>query len=114
MRTPRAGISIKPISRRYHGDGFHCGKQDFNQYLQAALSSTRRTERIYVALDESKSIVGFYALSACSIEFDDEDYTQGILHPYFAARIMVLAVDRCMTDQGIARLLLGHDLQRGG
>jgi len=101
-------ISIKAINRRYHGEAFHCSHQDFNDYLQATLYQSRRTERVYVAIDESKNIVGYYALTACSIEFDDHDVMETDDKPMIAARIMALAVDRRMSDRGIARQLLGH------
>jgi GNAT superfamily N-acetyltransferase len=112
MRKADTDITIKSVSHRYHFGGFHCGIPSINQYLLSALSQARRTERIYVALNESKTISGFYALSACSIEFEDEDYSLGTSRTHFAARIMALAVDRRMTDHGIARLLLGHALRK--
>lgn len=94
-----------------------CGVAELDDYLKrrAGQDIRRRIARVFVGTEGGSGVLGFYALSALSIDVDalPENKARKLpRHPVPAALIGRLAVDRRAQGKGLGRLLLADAIQR--
>ena len=117
MTDPDA-LVIEPLDRRHDRMGFSCGLPELDRYLarQAGQDIRRRIARAFVCtVGETDTVLGFYTLSALSIDLASlpEELSRKLPHhPVPCALIGRLAVDRSAQGQGIGRLLLADAVTR--
>ena len=117
MTDPDA-LVIEPLDRRHDRTGFSCGLPELDRYLarQAGQDIRRRTARVFVCTaGETAAVLGFYTLSALSIDLTslpDELSRKLPRHPVPCALIGRLAIDRSAQGRGMGRLLLADAVRR--
>jgi GNAT superfamily N-acetyltransferase len=109
-------LVIEPLGRQHDRAAFACGAPDLDVYLKhrAGQDVRRRIARVFVCT-EGGSVVGFYTLSALSIDLRalPESHAHRLpRHPVPAALIGRLAVDRHAQGRGLGKLLLADAIQR--
>ena len=93
---------------------FSCGVQSLDDYIKfnASQHEGQDLTRIFVALDENThEIIGFYSLSALSVNPDslDNSFTKGIRFSEIPAVLLGrLAVDNKYQSQGLGLRLMMH------
>jgi hypothetical protein len=67
-----APFRIEKLARAHALDGFDCGKEDLNRYLEryAWQNQQAGTSQTYVAL-QGEEIVGYYTLAVGQVDYDD-------------------------------------------
>jgi GNAT superfamily N-acetyltransferase len=111
-------LVIEPLAREHDRAGFACGIPDLDAYLKhrAGQDLRRRIARIFVCREAgSQSVLGFYTLSALSIDLSSLPESQARKlprHPVPAALIGRLAVDQVAQGRGLGKLLLADAVQR--
>jgi GNAT superfamily N-acetyltransferase len=109
---------IEPLSRRHDRKPFDCGQPALNDYLQryARQNEESGVGRTYVAVaDGSTRVVGFYALSPGSVEFEDvPDALRSRLprYPIPVAHLGRVAACRSVQGQGLGGALLYDAIYR--
>jgi ribosomal protein S18 acetylase RimI-like enzyme len=109
---------IELLSKHHVRDGFDCGEESLNVFLQShAGQNTRRDiSRTYVALlKESDVVAGYYTLSSGSIAFvnlPDQLSRKLPKYPVPTAHLGRLAVDKHSQGQGLGGMLLVDALKR--
>ncbi len=112
-------LVIAPLGKQHDRKAFDCGEQSLNQYLHryAGQDIRRRVNRVFVAsfLDRPQQVVGYYSLSAGSL--DATDLPEAIerrlpKYPVPAALLGRLAVTQSCRGKGLGSILLVDALQR--
>jgi GNAT superfamily N-acetyltransferase len=108
---------IEQLSKKHDRDAFDCGEPALNVFFQkyANQQQKRNLSRIYVALDDQEKIVGFYSLSATSVEFESAPVSlKRNLAPYPIPAVLIgrLAISKSEQGQGVGRYLLAHALTK--
>ncbi|HQV22943.1 MAG: GNAT family N-acetyltransferase [Moraxellaceae bacterium] len=108
---------IEQLSKHHQRDQFDCGEPALNTFFQkyANQQQKRHLSRVYVALDSQEQVVGFYSLSATSIEFENApQQLKRNLAPYPVPAVLIgrLAIDKTRQGQGVGRYLLAHALAK--
>ena len=106
-------------SRRHDRAGFDCGVEPLNRYLNT-LAAQHRTKAIattfvLVDTDQSTKTLGYYSLSAATLEFRQlsEGDQKGLpAYPIPAVRIGRLAASVASRGQGLGELLLQNAIKR--
>ena len=117
MTDPDA-LVIEPLDRRHDRTNFSCGLPELDRYLarQAGQDIRRRIARVFVCtVGETDAVLGFYTLSALSIDLaslPDELSRKLPRHPVPCALIGRLAIDRSAQRRGIGRLLVADAVRR--
>lgn len=109
---------ISPLDASFDKSGFDCNNPQLNDFLRkyASQNQKKRYSLTFVATTrESKVIVGYYSVSASSIEFANlpDSIKKGL--PKYPAPVMLigqLAVDQNLQGQGLGEILLMHALSR--
>jgi ribosomal protein S18 acetylase RimI-like enzyme len=116
--NPDDVLIIEPLGKQHDRAAFSCGVQELDRYLkrQAGQDVRRRTARVFVCKAKSSNmVVGFYTLSALSLDLGSlpEHLTRKLpRHPIPAALIGRLAVDQSTRGLGIGRMLLTDAFKR--
>ena len=116
--TGSDALIIEPLGRRHDRAAFSCGLPELDRYLarQAGQDVRRRVARVFVCTaGETDAVLGFYTLSALSIDLASlPDRLSGKLprHPVPCALIGRLAVDRSAHGRGLGRMLLADAVKR--
>ncbi len=111
-------LVVEPLGRHHDRAAFSCGNPSLDLYLrrQAGQDVRRRVARVFVARgDEPSRILGFYTLSALSIEGTGLPAAMARKlprHPLPAALVGRLAVDLSHQGRRIGSCLLVDALQR--
>jgi GNAT superfamily N-acetyltransferase len=110
---------IEPFAGRHDRQSFRCGETSLDRYIQRQASQDvrRRLSRVFVATgsDNSATILGFYTLSAASVEARTlpPELTRKLpKYPLPAALIGRLAVDKRYQRQNLGKYLLMDALAR--
>ena len=117
MTNPDTPV-IEPLARRHDRTAFSCGLPELDRYLarRAGQDIRRRIARVFVCTtDEADAVLGFYTLSAVSIDLGSlpEAFSRKLpRHPVPCALIGRLAVDRSAHGRGLGRLLLADAVKR--
>ncbi|MEG3439956.1 GNAT family N-acetyltransferase [Pannus brasiliensis CCIBt3594] len=109
---------ISPLDREFEKTDFDCNESRLNDYLKKYASQNQKKgySLTFVATEpESKKVVGYYSVSASSIEFANlpESIKKGL--PKYPAPVMLigqLAVDKTSRGRGLGRVLLMHALNK--
>src|SRR5260221_2886552 len=107
----------EPISKKHDREGFDCGHEALNEFLQryACKSHELGGSKTFLAIADASAasdktnILGFYSLSPASIEYarTPEIVRRGLArHDVPAFRLACLAVDRKVQGQGLGGQLL--------
>ena len=116
--TDSDALIVEPLGRRHDRAAFSCGLPELDRYLtrQAGQDVRRRIARVFVCTaDDSDVVLGFYTLSALSIDLaslPDELSRKLPRHPVPCALIGRLAVDRSAHGRGLGRMLLADAVKR--
>ena len=116
--TESDALIIEPLGRRHDRAAFSCGLPELDRYLarQAGQDVRRRIARVFVCTaGETDAILGFYTLSALSIDLaslPDQLSRKLPRHPVPCALIGRLAVDRSAHRRGLGRMLLADAVKR--
>ena len=111
-------LVIEPLGRRHDRTSFCCGLPELDRYLarQAGQDVRRRIARVFVCTaGEADAVLGFYTLSALSIDLASlpEQLSRKLpRHPVPCALIGRLAVDRSAHGRGLGRMLLADAVKR--
>lgn len=103
----------EPIAKRHNRDNFDCGDSALNEFLRryARQAHEQGSSKTFVAIadEQDTKILGFYTLSAASVEFDRTPAVvkRGLArHDVPAFRLGRLAVDLSLQGQGLGGQLL--------
>ncbi len=117
--TDYSHLLISALNSNHDRPSFHCGVASLDDYLhtQASQDVKRRISRVFVATMAANPhiVVGYYTLSALSIELDQLPNTLARKlprHPIPAALLGRLAVDQQVRSHGVGRMLLVNAIQR--
>jgi GNAT superfamily N-acetyltransferase len=110
--------SIKPLSRDHISKGFKCGHHQLDFWLQrhAIRNEFSNISKTRVLLrDDSPAVLGFYSLSAATIEIDhlplEIRAELALRYPAPAILLAQLAIHRDLHRQGLGKALLVHALR---
>ena len=115
--TEAHALTVEPLERRHDRAAFSCGLPELDRYLarQAGQDVRRRIARVFVCTTGSGGVLGFYTLSALSIDLASlpEELSRKLpRHPVPCALIGRLAVDRSAQGRGVGRMLLADAVKR--
>ena len=116
--TGSDALIIEPLGKRHDRAAFSCGLPELDLYLarRAGQDVRRRIARVFVCTaGETDAILGFYTLSALSIDLASlpERLSRKLpRHPVPCALIDRLAVDRSAHGRGLGRMLLADAVKR--
>ena len=116
--TGSDSLVIEPLGKRHDRASFSCGLPELDRYLarQAGQDVRRRIARVFVCTaGEADTILGFYTLSALSIDLASlpEQLSRKLPSlPLPCALIGRLAVDRSAHGRGLGRMLLADAVKR--
>lgn len=103
----------EPVGRRHDRDAFDCGEPALNEFLQRYARKNHETggAKTFVAVADGgdRTVLGFYSLSAASIEYArvPETIKRGLARRAVPAfRLARLAVDLQFQGQGLGGQLL--------
>lgn len=107
---------VAKLSDDHQLDGFDCGNEDLNTWLQKyALQSQRSRGAVTWVLCRAEQVVGYYALAAHQVVWRDapERMTEGLgRYPVPAVLLAKLALDEREQGQGLGTDLLRDALRR--
>ena len=107
--TGAGSLVIEPLDRRHDRTNFSCGLPELDRYLarQAGQDVRRRIARIFVCTaGETDAVLGFYTLSALSIDLASLPTALSRKlprHPVPCALIGRLAINRSAQGRGLGR-----------
>ncbi len=111
-------FSVEPLAKRHQRDGFSCGAEPLDRYLniQASQDQRRRFAAPYVAVTDNDIVVAYYSLSSFRINQPDlpgEERKKLPGYPNVPATLLGrLAVDQKYHGRGIGEHMLLHALKR--
>ena len=117
MSVLTSSLRILPFQSDQHGEIFDCGEHTVNKFFMdiSRMGDAHNTSRAFTAVDDVNTILGFYCISASSIEFTEQpkqENFQSFSYPISAARIDQLAVNKTVQRKKIGARLLVDALQR--
>ena len=116
--TDLDALVIEPLGKQHDRTAFSCGLPELDRYLarQAGQDVRRRIARVFVCtVGNSHVVLGFYTLSALSIELASlpKELSQKLpRHPVPCAPVGRMAVDRQAHGWGVGRMLLADAVKR--
>lgn len=116
-KAASAEYRVEPLASHHDRVGFSCGVSELDAYLQrqAGQDQKRKLAAVFVLTADSRSVAGFYMLSAHSILAAELPGDLAGKLPRFPLPVTLLgrmAVDRFLQDQGWGEFLLLHALER--
>ena len=112
------GVVIEPLGKTHDRAKFSCGQPELDDWfrLRASQDEKRNVARVFVAVEPTLGVVGFYSLSTLSVSPEHlPDEIARKLPRYDsipAALIGRLARDERVRGQGIGELLLADAIHR--
>ena len=117
--TDFKNLIIAPLIPAHDRSSFQCGVETLDRHLktQARQDIKRQISRVFVATqrDHPKKVIGYYTLSALSIELSQFPETLARKlpkHPIPAALIGRLAVSNFAQGKGVGKMLLTDAIKR--
>ncbi|CDL81017.1 GNAT family N-acetyltransferase [Xenorhabdus szentirmaii] len=117
--TDSSTLIISALDNSHDRASFHCGVPLLDEYIrkQAKQDVTRRISRVFVAINvtEPNKIIGYYTLSALSVEFSELPPSLAKKLPRRAvpaALLGRLAVNQTTQQGGVGRMLLADAIKR--
>uniref|UniRef100_B0SZL1 GCN5-related N-acetyltransferase n=1 Tax=Caulobacter sp. (strain K31) TaxID=366602 RepID=B0SZL1_CAUSK len=111
-------LTIAALDKAHDRSGFRCGQPALDDWFakRAGQDDRRNIARVFVALDETQAVVGFYGLSAFTLAVTDVPGDVAKTLPRYdaipAALIGRLARDERVKGQGLGELLLVDAIKR--
>ena len=111
-------LTFEPLEKSRDRSAFRCGEPELEEWFckRAGQDERRNLARVFVALDESSEIVGFYSLGAFALTLTDLPQTLAAKLPRYdripAALIGRLARDVRWAGLGVGQVLLADALHR--
>lgn len=111
-------LVIEPLGKHHDRTAFSCGQAELDDWFhrRASQYERRNIARIFVAVDNSLGIIGFYSLSSFTLGLTDLPDAIARKLPRYdvipAALIGRLARDVRVRGQGIGELLLADAISR--
>ena len=108
---------FEEFDKAFNRKKFECGEPALNDYLKTRISKDveRKANQPVFAINVKNEVVGYYTLSATSVEFNSFPATlKGKIAPYPVSVALIgrLAVDISMQGQGLGKELLMHAIDR--
>ncbi len=116
-RPTHPQYSIEPLSSSHDRAGFSCGIPALDVYLQrqARQDQDRNLAAVFILTPDSKTVAGFYTLSAHTLLAADLPQSQSAKLPRFPLPVSLLgrmAVSKGLHGQKLGEFLLLHALER--
>ncbi len=111
-------IIIEPLGPRHDRAAFSCGQPALDDWFRryASQDEKRNVARVFVAIDDTHGVVGFYSLNSFSLVVEDLPQEMARKLPRYealpAALIGRLARDQRVRGQGLGGLLLADAVRR--
>jgi GNAT superfamily N-acetyltransferase len=107
---------IEKLQRTHDVDGFNCGQENLNRYLQryALVNQRAAGAQTYVGVSDD-TIMGYYTLVVSSMSYDDapERLAKGLSRQPVPAMLLArLAVDLAWQGKGVGAGLLRDAMRR--
>ena len=117
LKASTIDYKIEPLNSRHDRAAFFCGVPALDTYLhrQARQDLERKLAAVFVLTPDSKTIAGFYTLSAHSVLAVDLPETQAKRLPRFPLPVTLLgrmAVSQELQGRRLGEFLLLHALER--
>jgi ribosomal protein S18 acetylase RimI-like enzyme len=112
------GLLIEPLGKHHDRARFSCGQPQLDEWfrLRASQDEKRNVARVFVAVDDTLGVVGFYSLSSLSLSVENLPEEIARKLPRYdaipSALIGRLARDERTRGQGVGELLLADAVQR--
>lgn len=112
------GLVSEPLGRQHDRSGFSCGEADLNDWFRqrASQDERRNVARVFVAVDDTLGVVGFYSLGAFTLALAELPAEIARKLPRYdaipAALIGRLARDEKARGRGVGELLLADAVRR--
>lgn len=111
-------VSVEPLGPNHDRAAFDCGVPTLNRYLkeQAGQDARRRVAAPFVATENGSKVLGFYTLSATSIQLTDIPHELSKKLPRYprlpATLLGRLATDMSARGVGLGRFMLVDAMAR--
>jgi ribosomal protein S18 acetylase RimI-like enzyme len=111
-------LLIEPLGKQHARAGFTCGEPELDEWFRKRASQDERRNfaRVFVAVDDSLGIVGFYSLGAFTLSLENLPEEIARKLPRYeaipAALIGRLARDEKVRGRGLGELLLADAVRR--
>ena len=111
-------VVIEALNSGHNRSRFGCGQDELDRWFRerAGQDERRNLARVFVAVDDTLGVVGFYSLGAFTLALDEMPADLARKLPRYdaipAALIGRLARDERMRGQGLGDLLLGDAVAR--
>ncbi len=111
-------LTIAALDKAHDRSAFRCGQPALDEWFakRAGQDDRRNIARVFVALDEAQTIVGFYSLGAFTLAVNDVPGDVAKKLPRYdaipAALIGRLARDERVKGQGLGEILLIDAIRR--
>ena len=111
-------FTVEPLAKRHKRADFSCGIDPLDRYLktQASQDAKRRVAAPFAAVTSDNTVIGYYTLSAFSIELAALPAAQAKKLPKYpivpATLLGRLAVDQSQHGRGVGELILMDALSR--
>ncbi len=113
MTSPSISLFDKA---KHDRTGFSCGIETIDSWFKQSISQQIKNDRVRVwcGINDDGVLVGFYALSAYTIDLADAGHLvrRGDLHDLPAIYLNVIAVDKTQQGQGGGNDLLMHAIRK--
>lgn len=109
---------IEPLAGHHDRSAFSCGRSELDDWFRrrATQDQKRNVARVFVAVDETLGVVGFYSLGTCTLALSDLPEVLAKKMPRYdaipAALIGRLARDVRVAGSGLGEVLLGDAVRR--
>jgi len=108
---------IEKLQHTHDVDGFNCGQENLNRYLQRYALMNQRADgaQTYVGVSSSGTIMGYYTLLVSSVCYDDapERLAKGLSRQPVPVMLLArLAVDLAWQGKGVGAGLLRDAMRR--
>jgi GNAT superfamily N-acetyltransferase len=110
-------VGIEPLGKQHDRAAFTSGQPDIDDWFRrrAGQDERRNIARVFVAIDDERTVIGFYSLSSYTLALDDLPADLARRLPRYdaipAARIG-LARDQRVRGRGVGELLLADAVRR--
>jgi GNAT superfamily N-acetyltransferase len=111
-------VGIEPLGKQHDRAAFTSGQPDIDDWFRrrAGQDERRNIARVFVAIDDERTVIGFYSLSSYTLALDDLPADLARRLPRYdaipAARIGRLARDQRVRGRGVGELLLADAVRR--
>jgi GNAT superfamily N-acetyltransferase len=112
------GLVIEPLGKHHDRAAFNCGQPDLDDWFRrrAGQDERRNVARVFVAVDDTLGVIGFYSLSTFSLGLPDLPPEIAHKLPRYdvipAALVGRLARDSRVRGRSIGELLLADAIRR--